>query len=241
MFPAISCEYSSDYEKRAFCGIIGTMGSLNFADIFVTFLALLGPQKILLSFDQASRQLGPREYRFLAVSTSVTAAAVGVLCALTAPWLTSFLHISVAAMELAGGSIFFIYAVSLMFGLHLNEDLPEERDGGTAPAHPVASGFRALLLPYVVTPLGVTAVIVESLSGSDWRWRAVVAAGYVAIAAFDLLCVLLLRPVVRRLNPAVREVLSRLLGLLLAAVGVALFLDGLVALGVLSQHSGGAH
>jgi hypothetical protein len=32
------------------------MGSLNFVDTFVTFLALPGPQKILLSFDEASRR-----------------------------------------------------------------------------------------------------------------------------------------------------------------------------------------
>jgi len=33
------------------------VGSLNFVDTFVTFLALLGPQKILLSFDEASHHL----------------------------------------------------------------------------------------------------------------------------------------------------------------------------------------
>lgn len=43
------------------------MASLNFVDSFVTFLALLGPQKILLSFDEASRTLPSRQARLLAV------------------------------------------------------------------------------------------------------------------------------------------------------------------------------
>jgi multiple antibiotic resistance protein len=77
------------------------MASLNFVDSFVTFLALLGPQKILLSFDQASRALPPRQARILAVISSAAAAAVGVACALTAPWLTSFFHISYPAVQLA--------------------------------------------------------------------------------------------------------------------------------------------
>src|SRR5215472_4542643 len=100
--------------------MIEIVEGLNFLDIFVTFLALLGPQKILLSFDEASRGLTPRQGRFLAVTSSVAAAAVGV----------------------------------------------------------------------VVTPLGVTAVLVEALSGAGLAWRTAVAAGYVAVAALDLACVL---------------------------------------------------
>ena len=216
------------------------MGSLNFADVFATFLALVGPQKILLSFDAASRRLTPREIRFLAATSSIAAAAVGVLCALTAPWLTTFFHISYQAVELAGGSIFFVYAVTLVFGLHIVNGLGEEH-AERDPAHPVSSGFRALVLPYVVTPLGVSAVLVESLSGAGWEWRTLVAAGYVAVAALDLLFFLVLGPLVRRMHEVVREVLSRLLGLLLAGVGVELFLQGLAGLGVLPHYSSGGH
>jgi multiple antibiotic resistance protein len=219
--------------------MIGAMESLNFADIFVTFLALLGPQKILLSFDEASRRLRPREARLLALYSSVAAAAVGAVCALTAPWLTTFFHISYQAVELAGGIVFFLYAVTVLFGLHLMAEPVEEDTGASAPAHPVASGFRALALPYVVTPLGVTAVLVESLSGAGLGWRALVAASYVAVAALDLVCALVLGPLLRRMHPSLREVLSRLLGLLLAGVGMEIFLQGLAGLGVLPHYSGG--
>src|SRR5262249_34515235 len=124
--PSIGCEYSSRYEERLPVGHHRAMESLNFADIFVTFLALLGPQKILLSFHEASRRLDLGQFRVLAVTSSVMAAAIGALCALTAPWLTSFFHISHAAVLLAGGSIFFIYAVTVMFGLHLDAELTGE-------------------------------------------------------------------------------------------------------------------
>lgn len=220
-------------------GINDSVESLNFVDTFVTFLALLGPQKILLSFDEASRRLAPREFRYLAVTSSIAAAAVGVLCALTAPWLTTFFHISYEAVHLAGGLIFFIYAVTVMFGLHVPEQVEEDAEGTSA--HPIASGFNALALPYIVTPLGVTAVLVEALSGAGVGWRAVVAASYVAVAAVDLLCMLLVGPLVRRMNTAIREVLSRLLGLLLAGVGVSIFIQGLVGLGVLPHYGGGGH
>jgi multiple antibiotic resistance protein len=122
------------------------MATLNFVDSFVTFLALLGPQKILLSFDEASRGLRARQAHVLAVTSSAAAAAVGVLCALTAPWLTSFFHISYPAVQLAGGATFFLYALTLLFGLHLTTEMIHQQPAGD-PAHPVAHGFRALVLP----------------------------------------------------------------------------------------------
>jgi len=211
------------------------MASLNFVDSFVTFLALLGPQKILLSFDEASRALPTQQARLLAVVSTAAAAAVGVVCALTAPWLTTFFHISYPAVQLAGGSTFFIYALTLLFGLHLTTEMVEAEPAGTS-AHPVATGFRALVLPYIVTPLGVSAVLVESLSGAGLAWRSVVALCYVAVAALDLVCVLVLAPVVRRIHVTIREVLSRLLGLLLAGVGVSIGLEGVARLGVLPHY-----
>ena len=69
------------------------MVSLSLADSFVTFLALVGPQKVLLSFAQLARTLDVRSLRIVAVATAVTAAMVGTLCALTAPWLATFFHI----------------------------------------------------------------------------------------------------------------------------------------------------
>jgi multiple antibiotic resistance protein len=43
-------------------------------------------------------------------------------------------------------------------------------------------------------------------------------------------------PVLRRMHESILEVLSRLLGILLVAVGVGVFLDGLTTLGVLHGH-----
>lgn len=43
--------------------MIVSMESLNLADTFVTFLALLGPQKVLLSFARIARTLDARSVR----------------------------------------------------------------------------------------------------------------------------------------------------------------------------------
>jgi multiple antibiotic resistance protein len=214
------------------------MASLNLADTFITFLALAGPQKVLLSFAQVARSLDTRTLRVVAAATAFTAAAVGTLCALTAPWLATFFHISQAALALASAIVFFVYAVGLVLGIHFDhEQAPAEStpggEGSADPSHPLRSGFRAMLLPFVVSPLAIAADLEVSLSASDWGARWVVAGAFALVALVDALCAVIFAPVLRRTHESILEVLSRLLGILLAAVGVQLFLHGLETLGVL--------
>ncbi|HEY6496949.1 MAG TPA: MarC family protein [Trebonia sp.] len=219
------------------------MVSLNLADTFVTFLALLGPQKVLLSFARISRTLDARAMRLVVMTTSVIAAIVGALCALTAPWLASFFHIGPASLALASGLVFFIYAVGLVLGIHFDpteahaaaiaDGNGNEDEAGTDPLHPVRSGVRVMLLPFVVSPLAVAADLEVSLAASGWGARWVVAGAFALVALVDAFCALIFTNILRRTHEIILEVLSRLLGVLLAAVGVQLFLEGLNTLGVL--------
>jgi len=214
------------------------MESLDLAGMFVTFFALLGPQKVLLSFGHATRHQDARTSREVAIAATCAAIVVGALCAWTAPWLTRFFHISVPSLQLAGGVVFFVYAVGLVFGLHLGGELDLDADDETDSVQPVLSGFRGLLLPFIVSPLAVTADLVESLNGHGWAWRSVVVGVFAAVAVIDAVCMIVLGPMIRRAGTTVLEVLSRLLGMLLAALGVEIFLLGLDGLGVLHRTAG---
>jgi multiple antibiotic resistance protein len=213
-------------------GITRYVSPLNLADAFVTFFALLGPQKILVPVARMTRARDPHCVRLAVSYGAAVAAGVGVAFALTAPWIATFFHITSASMELAAGVVFFIYAVGLVFGLHFGENAPHDDKEGEDARHPVGSGFRELLLPLIVSPLGVAAVLEESLTSGGWGDRWVVASAYVAVVAVDLITALTLAPLMRRAEAMSLEVLSRLLGILLSAVGVTLFLHGLSTLGV---------
>jgi multiple antibiotic resistance protein len=218
------------------------MDSLNLADTFVTFFALFGPQKVLLSFGRLSRTLDDHSVRAVAAATASTAAIIGAVCALTAPWVTTFFHIGAPELDLAAGLLFMIYAVGMVLGIHFDgERLPkagagadaaEDADEDADPSHPLSSGFRAMLLPFVVSPIAIAADLEESISAGGWGGRWTVAGAFALVALVDMLCTWALAPLLRRMHDSLLEVLSRLLGTLLVAVGVGVFLDGLVALGV---------
>ncbi|MFF7179748.1 MarC family protein [Streptomyces sp. NPDC008121] len=202
------------------------MNALSFSAAFITFFSVVGPPKVLLAFAGLAQLHPTRQVRTIALIASGAAVLVGLLTGITAPWLLDLFHISTPALQLAGGAIFFLYAVGLVLGLHLGSDGPDQ------DAPDLISGVRALLMPYVVSPLAMTAVLIEAAARDSWSWRSTVVGAYVCVIALDLVCVLVLARVLRRTHHATIELLGRLLGLLLAAVGVDLVLDGLAELGV---------
>ncbi|GAA2227063.1 MULTISPECIES: MarC family protein [Kitasatospora] len=208
------------------------MSVFNLSSAFITFFAVVGPPKVLLTFAHLARKRTGAELRRLVLASTVLAALVGVTLAYAADFLTTFFHISDQSLLLAGGVIFFIYAVALVLGMHLV-------GGETAGAewdNPLAEGLRELLLPYIASPLAVTAVMVESLQRDTWSWHSTIAGAYLAVVLINCFSVLALSSVLHRSHQTSLQVLSRLLGLLLAAVGVELFLAGLESLGAHFPH-----
>ncbi|SEO08937.1 MarC family protein [Actinacidiphila rubida] len=204
------------------------MITLTFSAAFITFFSVIGPPKVLLAFASLAQNHSRAQLRTIALISSGVAVLVGVVTGFTAPWLLELFHISTAALALAGGIIFFLYAVGLVLGVHI---------GGVAggdDAPDLTSGVRELLMPYVVSPLALTAVLIEAAERDAWSWRSTVVGAYVAVIAVDLVCVLVLGVVLERTHHTLIELLARLIGLLLAAVGVDLFLDGLFDLGITS-------
>jgi multiple antibiotic resistance protein len=212
------------------------MDSLNLADTFVTFLALIGPQKVLLSFGRLARTLDDHAVREVAAATAGTAAIIGAVCALTAPWVVTFFHIGAPELNLAAGLLFIIYSIGLVLGIHFDSERPHKAADADAedadPTHPLTSGFRSMLLPFVVSPIAIAADLEESISAGGWGGRWTVAGAFALVALVDMLLTWVFAPLLRRMHDSVLEVLSRLLGTLLAAVGVGVFLEGLTQLGV---------
>jgi multiple antibiotic resistance protein len=213
------------------------MEATNLFGAFIAFFAVIGPPKVLLSFAHLSRTRSVTELNRVALLGSGIAAVVGIVVALLAQLLTRFFHISHESLQLAGGTIYFIYAIALVLGIHLGGGEPA--DESDQESSPLIEGVRELMLPFVVSPLAMTAVLAESLDENTWSWRSTVAGAYLAVVVIDCLCVLLLAGVMRHIHTATLEVLSRLLGLLLSAVGVELILQGLTELGLLAAAPGG--
>jgi len=196
---------------------------------FITFLAVVGPPKVLLSFGRLAGRMRTEDARRVAALSCLVAGLLGVAVAYTARYVTDFFHVTDQSLELGGGLIFFCYALGLVLGTHGGGASGEQAG---PDEHVVAGGIREMLVPFVVSPLSMTAIIVESLSRRGVGWETKVAAGFLAVVVINALCMIVLIRVFQHTHTTPLEVLSRLLGLLLAGVGVELVLNALGKLGV---------
>ncbi|GAA4602684.1 MarC family protein [Actinoallomurus liliacearum] len=197
------------------------MGRLDLWDVFVVLIAVAGPPKVILSFARLAEGRDPRALRRLAWRATGAATLCAVVLAMTADPLLDVFHIGHADVMIAGGAIFFMYALRLVLDGHAE-----------TPAGSPSEGFMALLLPYIVSPLAMTSIIVLTVTRPGWVWPPLVAVAYAAVAASNLLTMLVLTYVLHRVPRMWVEVAGRLLGLLLAAVGVDLVIVGLRTMGV---------
>lgn len=198
------------------------MGHLDLWDSFAVLIAVAGPPKVALSFARLAGDHTAREMRALALRATAAAMLCGALVALVADPLLALFHIGHPAIMIAGGAIFFVYALRLV--MHGHVEIARGRD----------DGLTALLLPYIASPLALTSLIVLSALKGGWGWSAVVALAYLGVAAINLGVLLALTLVVHRVPGTWVEVAARVLGLLLAGVGVELLIDGLTTMRVIS-------
>lgn len=196
------------------------MRQLDLWGVIVALVTVAGPPKVILSFARLHEAYPPRELRRLAMRATAAAALCGATVALITDPLLAVFHIGHPAVTVAGGVILFVYALRLVL-----TGMPEIAAGG--------DGFAALLLPYVASPLGLSSIIVLSAVKIDWRWSGLIALIYVGVTVINLVSMLGLTYVLHRLPRTSVEVASRVLGLLLAAIGVELIVEGVSAVGLL--------
>jgi multiple antibiotic resistance protein len=126
------------------------------SSIFTGFFVTLGPLKTLGPFAQRTRDVPPAALRQIALWTSLVATIGGVAGGLIGRALLVKWHVSLPALMLTGGIVFFIVALRQLLEQYEPPHLPAQAE--QLPASPLAAACR-LVFPIVLTPYGIAAVI----------------------------------------------------------------------------------
>jgi multiple antibiotic resistance protein len=190
-----------------------------FGEVFVTIFVIIDPPGMLPIFVALTRSL-PKKERIRAAWQAVgLATAVIVVFAVAGQQILRYLGIDLPALQAAGGLLLLLVALELLTG---RSDDPGRQTTANVALVPLGT-------PLLAGPGAIVATILfvrGAKSTSD----------YLAIAAAILLVFVIawvmLRfsgLLVRILRPAGIEVISRILGLLLAAIAVQLVADAIYA------------
>ncbi len=200
-----------------------------FTATFVTFFVLidiLGVAPVFATMTQAGS--GPYR-RSMAIRSTVVAALIIFFFTFAGAWLLNAMHISIDAFRAAGGVLLLLIAIDMVF--EKRTERRENRADQMMSAHegqpdPEDISVFPIGIPMIAGP-GTIATAMFYWSDSETLFeRGVVLAALGLNLVIVLVILLLVGPVVRLMGPSVAGALTRILGVILAALSVQLLIDG---------------
>jgi MarC family membrane protein len=192
---------------------------------FVTLLLVVDPVGLVPAFLSATHGLTEQDRTKIAIRSPLIAAAILVMLALCGNWLLRQLGIGIAAFQIAGGLLLFGVSYRMIFG-----DRPhrEAREADKATAERVADiAVFPLAIPLTAGPGAITTTLLLSGAAGPSLRSVIVIATILLVCLICMACFKLSELIVRTLGRTGNAVLSRLLGILLAAYSVQFVLDGI--------------
>jgi multiple antibiotic resistance protein len=194
----------------------------------VTLLALVNPLAIVPFFIHYTHDF-TREQRHRTIwIASFSSFVVIAVCALMGLHILEFFGISLASFQVGGGMLLMTSALAM-----LNAQ-PAEAKSNAEEMHAAAARASIAVVPLTIPLLTgpatmSTVVIYADKAKTFWQLGALVGYG-VVIALATALCFSLANPIARGLGKTGINVMTRLMGLILAALSVEVMADGLIKL-----------
>jgi multiple antibiotic resistance protein len=202
---------------------------LDFAiSALLTLLVVVDPVGLVPTFLAVTEDLPRAARRSVAVRASIIAGAILIGTALIGDWLLHTLSISLPAFRIAGGLLLFSIASEMVFGVRLRRESREAEEAVEEHVRNIAA--FPLAIPLLAGPGAITAtVLLAGRAGGNPMLIAVLIAVVVLVAASCFVAFLFAERIGRAIGLTGNIVLSRLLGVLLAALAVQYVVDGVRA------------
>jgi multiple antibiotic resistance protein len=193
---------------------------------FVTMFVVIDPIGLTPLFVALTRGRTDAARKRIAYRATLIAVLVLLAFAAFGEAVLSFVGISMPAFRVAGGILLFLTALDMLFERRTKrrEGQTEEEDGDDPSVFPLA-------IPLIAGP-GAIASVILLMGQRPGLEGTVMVLGVTGLVMVIVLCLFMISgPIERALGKTGITVVTRLLGMLLAALSVQFVLDGLAAFG----------
>lgn len=208
------------------------MPTTTFLVAFATLFATVGVADIAFIFAALTKRNTAQERFAFATRGVIIAALILLLFGILGNPILDLFGITIPALRTAGGLLLFLIAIDMVFARHsggtgtTDEEEVEARQREDIAVFPLA-------MPLLAGPGAISAVILLTTgTKNDWEFWAVLAA-IVVILFLAWLTLLVAIPIQRLLGVTGLAVVSRIIGILLAALAVQFVFDGIKTSGIL--------
>ena len=191
----------------------------------VTMVVVVDPLGLVPTFVAITHGLPDRARRAVALRACLIAAAILAGSALIGDWLLRTLSIGLPAFRIAGGLLLFSIASEMVFGLRIERQSKQAEEAIEEHVRNIAA--FPLAIPLMAGPGAITAsVLLAGRAGGDPVHMGVLLGVIAAVLALCFAVFALAVRIATLLGTTANVVLSRLLGVLLAALAVQFVIDG---------------
>jgi multiple antibiotic resistance protein len=197
-----------------------------FISAFVTLFVVIDPPGCAPIYAGLTAGASHRQAAVMAVRACLIATAILLVFALFGEELLGFLHIELDSFRIAGGIMLFLIALEMVF-----EKRTERREGRAEKirSHPPVEDVSVfpMAMPMLAGPGSIASIMLLSARAQGTQGTLIVLAALAAVMLLSFLALVAAGPLIRLLGDKVEAVLTRLLGLLLAALAAQFVIDGL--------------
>jgi multiple antibiotic resistance protein len=192
----------------------------------VTLVVVVDPVGLVPTFLGVTDGLSKKFRRKVALRACLIAGAILIGTALFGDWLLRMLGIGIPAFRIAGGILLFAFAFEMVLGLRLKHATQDAEQAAEEHIHNMAA--FPLAIPLMAGPGAITAtILLAGQAAGRPEWLAVLLGVVVVVMVATMIAFVAADRIGRLLGVTGNVVLSRLLGVILAALAVQYVVDGI--------------
>ena len=197
-----------------------------FGSALVTFLVIIDPPGCAPIFASLTRGDSAAHRRSMAIRSSVIAWGVLMFFALLGRPMLQALGISLASFRIAGGIMLFMIALDMVFERRTErrEERAEELMG-TPEAEDIS--VFPMAIPMIAGPGSIASIMLLTARAEGTVEGLIVLGAMTAVILLTLLALLAAGPLMKLIGANLEAMITRILGVILAALAAQFVLDGL--------------
>lgn len=197
---------------------------------FTTMFIIIDPPGLAPVFIALTQGMSAAQRRAIAIRACIVSAALMMLFLFLGETVLGFIGISMDAFRIAGGILLFLTALDMLFQ---KRQARREESAATGQAeHEDDPSVFPLALPLIVGPGAITTIILLAGEAQGAAEFGAIAGVLMAVLLIVLLAFLAAPSIERALGKTGLNIVTRLLGMLLAALAIQFVLDGLRGFGI---------
>ena len=197
-----------------------------FGSALVTFLVIIDPPGCAPIFASLTRGASPADRPLMAIRSCLIAWAILMFFALLGRPMLNALGISLASFRIAGGILLFYIAVEMVFERRTER---RERRADSIEGTPEADDISVfpMAMPMIAGPGSIASAMLWVSRAETPVHIAIVLGAITVVMLMTLLTLLAAGPLLRLIGEQIESVITRSLGVILAALAAQFVIDGL--------------